>query len=85
MASKASCGFAMVAWSAAALADTASKDLAVTATVVDSCAIKSPTDDEPVRITCNSIVSYALHQHIAPATRSDHTPDSDIVVITVTF
>lgn len=76
----------MVACTTAALAGTASKDLAVTATVVDGCTIKGPAADRPVSVTCNSILSYSLQQHPAHTTHWDAAePGSDIVVVTVTF
>ena len=75
----------MVACTTAALAGTASQDLAVTATVVNGCTIKGPVDDRPVSVSCNSIVSYALHRHETHTTQWGKEPGTDIVVVTVTF
>jgi hypothetical protein len=84
MLSKASYGF--VAFATSALAGTASQDLAVTATVVNGCLIKTPTGDGPVSVSCNSILSYSLHRHEpAHTTQWQQTPGTDIVVVTVTF
>lgn len=75
----------MVACTTAALAGTASRDLAVTATVQNGCTIKGPAADRPVSVACNSILSYTLHRHEKPTTQWDKTPGSDIVVVAVTF
>ena len=75
----------MVACTTAALAGTASQDLAVTATVVNGCTIRGPAENGPVRVACNSIVSYALHRHESHTTHWENTPGTDIVVVTVTF
>ena len=85
MSSRASCGFAMVACTTAALGGTASQDLAVTATVLDGCTIKGPAADRPVSVACNSILSYTLHRHEKHTTQWEKTPGSDVVVVTVTF
>jgi hypothetical protein len=84
MPSKASYG--LVAFATAALAGTSSQDLPVTATVVNGCLIKGPSDDGLVSVACNSILSGSLHRHEPPhTTQWDHTPGTDVVVVTVTF
>ena len=85
MTLKASCGLAMVACTTAALAGTASKDLAVTATVVNGCLIRGPTADRPASVTCNSILSYSLQQHPTRTTHWESEPGTDVMVVTVTF
>ena len=75
----------MVACTTAALAGTASKDLAVSATVVNGCLIKGPTADQPASVTCNSILSYSLQQHPTRTTHWESQPDTDVMVVTVTF
>ena len=80
MPSRASYG--LVALTSAALAGTASQDLAVTTTVVNSCLIKTPTAEGPVSVSCNAILSSSLRPH---TTQWEQTPGTDIVVVTVTF
>ena len=75
----------MMACTTAALAGTASRDLAVTATVVNGCTIKGVAADRPVSVSCNSILSYSLQQHPVSTTHWASEPGTGIVVVTVTF
>jgi hypothetical protein len=79
----ASVGF--VALTSAALAGTASQNLGITATVVNGCTIRSVAEDAPVRVSCNSILSHALQRGTPHTTRWEKSPDSDVVLVTVTF